>query len=131
VRYADIRGAFTTFAAHTRPGTLLVIVTQTDPIQTAKATTQQIDTPGLRGTVTVSYDWDPTSRINTMHRRWDLADGTHHRDTIHRRVLTLHQLAQHAARAGFEPVPLLDDTDGPGTPPTGSVGWFVARSTTT
>jgi SAM-dependent methyltransferase len=107
----DLAAVFATFAAHAQPGTLLVLATQTEPIQPGPKT-HRVDTADLHGRVTISYEWDEGTQINTMRRVWRLDDGTRSKDCILRRVMPVDEIRAYLATTGFgmstEPV----DPDG-------------------
>jgi hypothetical protein len=122
----DLAAVFATFAAHARPGTVIVIRTQTTPIRT-RPKTHRVDTADLRGRVTISYDWDEQRQINTMYRLWELADGTRSEDRIRRRVMSMDEIQTHLARAGFEVRVEAAGRSGPSCGPIGPNGFVVAR----
>ncbi|MQY10727.1 dTDP-3-amino-3,6-dideoxy-alpha-D-glucopyranose N,N-dimethyltransferase [Streptomyces sp. RB5] len=117
--------AFATFAAHARPGALLVLCTPVAPITRAEPVTATVDTPVGSATVTIQYTWDLRTQINTMHRHWVLSSGDEARDEIRRRVLFPQELERYAECAGFE---VLAMGDGAGTELTGPTAYTVARS---
>ncbi|HEX5407431.1 MAG TPA: class I SAM-dependent methyltransferase [Pseudonocardiaceae bacterium] len=82
----DLADVFGTFAAHSRPGTLLIIATLSNPVL-AEPKRHRIDTADLHGEVTVSYEWDEETGINTMLRTWLLDDGETNIDCIRRHVV--------------------------------------------
>jgi hypothetical protein len=73
--------------------------TLTGPVQTAD----------LRAEVTVSYQWQLRTQIQTMHRHWLLADGTQAPDCIRRRVIFPRELELYLNLAGFELIELSDN----------------------
>lgn len=99
---ADLQAAFATFAAHAHPGTLLVLFTPVTPIQQAEPHTARVDTDDLHAHVTINYEWDLRTQINTMQRHWRLDDGTEHRDEVRRRILGPREVELYATLAGFE-----------------------------
>jgi SAM-dependent methyltransferase len=99
----DLVAVFATFAAHAQPGTLLVISTQTAPIQ-VEPKTHRVETADLQGEVTISYEWDEVRRLNTMRRVWRLEDGTRSEDWVQRRVMTAGELREHLKMASFEAI---------------------------
>lgn len=110
---------FATFAAHARPGALLVLCSPVAPITRTEPTTAMVDTPTGPATVTIRHTWDLRTQINTMHRYWMLPSGDEARDEIRRRVLFPQELERYAEGAGFE---VLDMLDGTGTGLTGPAG---------
>ncbi|MFB8139257.1 class I SAM-dependent methyltransferase [Streptomyces parvus] len=117
---------FTTFAAHARRGSLLVLCSPVAPILGAEPMTATVDTPGGRATVTVRHEWDLRTQINTMYRHWVLPSGDEAQDEIRRRVLFPRELEQYAERVGFE---IVEMTDGSGSMLTGPTAYTVARYT--
>ncbi|WP_191971526.1 class I SAM-dependent methyltransferase [Streptomyces luteolifulvus] len=120
----DIGQVFATFAAHARPGALLVLCSPVAPITRTEPTTAAVDTPTGSATVTIRHTWDLRTQINTMHRHWMLPSGDEARDEIRRRVLFPQELERYAEGAGFE---VLDMLDGTGTGLTGPTAYTVAR----
>lgn len=122
----DIGQVFATFAAHARPGALLVLCSPVAPITRTEPTTAKVDTPTGSASVTIRHTWDLRTQINTMHRHWMLPSGDEARDEIRRRVLFPRELERYAEGAGFE---VLDMLDGTGTGLTGPTAYTVARQT--
>ncbi|WP_309238891.1 class I SAM-dependent methyltransferase [Streptomyces lunaelactis] len=122
----EISQVFTTFAAHARPGALLVLCSPIAPITRPEPTTATVDTPRGHATVTIRHAWDLRTQINTMRRHWVLSSGDEARDEIRRRVLFPRELERYAESAGFE---ILDMLDGTGTGLTGPTAYTVARYT--
>lgn len=61
-----------------------------------------VRTPDQDAEVTVSYEWDLRTQINTMYRRWRFADGAEAQDVIRRRVLFPREIELYLASAGFD-----------------------------
>jgi SAM-dependent methyltransferase len=122
----EIGQVFATFAAHARPGALLVLCSPVAPITRTEPTTATVDTPRGPAAVTVRHEWDLRTQINTMHRHWVLPSGDEARDEIRRRVLFPRELERYAEDAGFEVLDMLDSA-GPGL--TGPTAYTVARNT--
>lgn len=112
-RNAELQAAFATFAAHARPGTVLILVTAvaaTIPAATGAAPRPfLIDTVDLRAEVTVSYEWRLRTQIQTMRRHWVFENGKQARDCIRRRVIFPRELELYLNLAGFELIELFDD----------------------
>ena len=123
----DIQAAFTTFAAHARPRSLLILCTQIAPVETDGPATQRMNAGHLQADVAIRYEWDARTRINTLHRHWRLDDGTEHHDAIQRRVLRPRELERHAQVVGYEPLELFSDPQDRAAPLT-STSWLVARN---
>ncbi|MGV9879533.1 class I SAM-dependent methyltransferase [Streptomyces sp. NPDC003006] len=120
-----LQDVFATFAAHARPGAVLVLCSPVSPIVQAEPTTATVETSDTRATVTVRYDWDLRTQINTMHRLWTFESGDEARDVIRRRVLFPRELEHYATGAGFEVVDMANESE-PGTL-TGPTAYTVAR----
>ncbi|MFI7114917.1 class I SAM-dependent methyltransferase [Amycolatopsis sp. NPDC049868] len=123
----DIQAAFTTFATHARPGTLLIIVTQIAPTTTTTPSRSRIDAAGVHADVTTEHHWDPRTQIATVHRTWQLDNGTTEHDLLERRVLFPRELELYATLAGFTPLTLFTNPRHPTGPLTGSTAHFVAK----
>ncbi|UMP07073.1 trans-aconitate 2-methyltransferase [Amycolatopsis sp. EV170708-02-1] len=126
-RNNDIQAAFTTFAAHAHPGTLLIIVTQIAPTTTTTPTRSRVDAAGLHADVTTEHSWDARTQISTVHRTWQLDNGTTEHDLLHRRVLFPRELELYATLAGFTPQALFTNAQDRTGPLTGSTAHFVAK----
>ncbi len=122
----EISQAFATFAAHARPGTLLVLCSPVAPIVRPQPASAVVGTPEGPARVTIGYEWDLRTQINTMHRRWVLASGVDAQDEIRRRVLFPRELERYASAAGFEIVDMVDES---GAGFTGPTAYTVARYT--
>jgi SAM-dependent methyltransferase len=120
----EISQVFATFAAHARPGALLVLCSPVAPVTRTEPVVATVDTPSGPAAVTVRHEWDSRTRINTTHRHWVLPSGDEARDEIRRRVLFPRELERYAECAGFE---VVDMTDGAGAGLTGATAWTVAR----
>ncbi|AZM53852.1 SAM-dependent methyltransferase [Streptomyces sp. WAC 01529] len=117
---------FSTFAAHARAGGILVVCSPVWPITRTGPTRSTVDTPEGPASVTIRYEWDLRTQINTMHRQWVLASGEQARDVIRRRVLFPRELEHYATAAGFD---IVEMVDGPGAGFAGPVAYTVARYT--
>jgi len=122
----EISQAFATFAAHARPGALLVLCSPVAPIAWTEPTTATVDTPRGPATVTLRHAWDLRTQINTMRRHWVLPSGDDAQDEIRRRVLFPRELERYAEGTGFE---VLDMNDGAGGGLTGPTAYTVAQYT--
>ncbi|MFJ6611622.1 class I SAM-dependent methyltransferase [Streptomyces sp. NPDC091289] len=121
-----IAQAFDTFAAHVRPGGLLVLCSPVSPVLRKEAMRAEIAVPEGVAQVTFTYAWDLRTQINTMCRVWPLPSGTEVEDEIHRRVLFPLELERYASIAGFEILTMEDETGGELV---GSSAYTVARRT--
>lgn len=122
----EIRQVFATFAAHARPGALLVLCSPVAPHTRSEPVTATVDTPRGPASVTIRHEWDLRTQINTMHRHWALPSGEEAQDEIRRRVIFPRELEGYAGHAGFE---VLEMTDGSGAGLTGPTAYTVARYT--
>lgn len=129
---AELRAAFATFAAHARPGTILVLTTAvavTGSALTGLAAPRPypVSTTDIRAEVAVSYEWHLRTQIETMHRHWAFDDGRHARDCIRRRVIFPRELELYLSLAGFELVELFDHCTARHGELTGPVACITAR----
>lgn len=123
----DVRAAFATFAAHSRPGTVLIVVTTIAPGPVGPPTVGEVDAVHIRAQVSVRHEWDPRTQIATVHRDWNFDDGGAATDQIRRRVLFPRELELYAVTSGFHPLALFTNPNDPEGPLTGSSAHFVAR----
>ncbi|WP_330239200.1 class I SAM-dependent methyltransferase [Streptomyces sp. NBC_00525] len=123
---SEITQVFATFAAHVRRGGLLVLCSPVAPIADSGPMSATVGTPDGPATVTIYYEWDLRTQINTMRRHWTLPSGEQAQDEIRRRVLFPRELEQYAERAGFQ---VLDMTDGREGPFAGPTAYTVATYT--
>lgn len=96
----DLDAAFTTIAAHTRPGTLLIIQTLTGT-PTAPPRTTTIQLPHATAEVTTCTDYDPVTQIATTTRQWTFPHGDRTTDHLRRRRITPAELRTRLTAAGF------------------------------
>ncbi|MGW8884765.1 class I SAM-dependent methyltransferase [Streptomyces sp. NPDC055749] len=122
----SIGRVFSTFAVHARSGGILVLCSPVWPTTQTEPTQAIVNTPDGPATVTIRYEWDLRTQINTLRREWVLASGERACDDIQRRVLFPRELEQYATAAGFE---IVDMTDGVRTGLAGPVAYTVARRT--
>ncbi|TQM10191.1 class I SAM-dependent methyltransferase [Pseudonocardia kunmingensis] len=99
----ELAAAFDTIAAHSRPGSLAVICTLTDPGRDVQSTTRATTRTAGTADVTTSARWDPISGFLTTTRSWRFDDGRTAEDRIVRRVWSSDALRQQAARAALRP----------------------------
>lgn len=104
----DLAVVFATFAAHARPGTLIVVSTLTERVL-AEPKIRRVDTADLHGEVTISHEWDEETRIDTMRRAWRMDDGTASDDCIRRRVTLTDELDTALAETSIRPVATQSD----------------------
>ena len=122
---ADVRAAFRTFAAHAHPDTLLVLCSAVAPIESPSTQQARVNTRLGASTVTISYQWDLRTQINTMRRHWVFDSGEECHDAIRRRVLGPCELELHALLAGFEVLEIVNEAGA--LPVLGPGAYTVAR----
>ncbi|MBB6421948.1 class I SAM-dependent methyltransferase [Streptomyces iakyrus] len=120
-----IQSVFRTFAAHARPGTLLVLCCPVAPTESPGPQQVSVETRLGTASVTINYEWDLRAQINTVRRRWVLGTGEEAHDVIRRRVLAPRELDLYTTLAGFDVVEMTDGS-GRGTL-TGPGAYTVAR----
>ncbi|MGW0910955.1 class I SAM-dependent methyltransferase [Streptomyces sp. NPDC002784] len=107
---ADLQATFQTFAAHAHRHTLLVLCSPVAPIQSPSPQQARVETRLGPATVTIGYEWDLRTQINTMRRHWVFDSGEEYHDAIRRRVLGPRELELHALLAGFEVFEIVNET---------------------
>lgn len=98
----DLLAAAKTFAAHTRPGGHLVIVTMMRPL--IGGGTSTLNDQLVSATVDSGSSWDGDTRIVTTTRTWRHHDGRVDEDHMQRRVTPLGELTGLLTGAGFTDV---------------------------
>ncbi len=121
----DIQAAFETFAAHAHPGTLLILCSPVAAIERPGPQEARVETSLGTATVTITYEWDLLTQINTMRRHWAFDSGEEARDTIRRRVLGPREMELYAVHADFDVVAITDESWGDGL--IGPGAYTVAR----
>lgn len=122
---ADVQAAFQTFAAHAHSDTLLVLCSPVAPIESPSPQQVRVNTRLGAATVTISYQWDLRTQINTMRRHWAFDSGEECHDAIRRRVLGPRELELHALLAGFEVFEIVNEAGA--VPVLGPGAYTVAR----
>jgi len=105
-----IQSAFGTFAAHARSGTLLVLCSPVAPIESLSPQQARVETRLGAAKVTITYEWDLRTQINTMRRHWAFASGEEAQDVIRRRVLGPRELELYATLSGFDIVEITSES---------------------
>ncbi|MGH8901030.1 MAG: class I SAM-dependent methyltransferase [Egibacteraceae bacterium] len=127
-RNTELWAAFATFAAHARPGTVLILTTAVSVTRAMAAPRPfRVDVADLHVEVTVSYEWHLRTQIETMHRHWAFDDGRQAHDRIRRRVIFPRELESYLSLAGFELAELFDDNTARHGELTGPVACITAR----
>jgi len=101
----------TTFAAHARPGTLLLITTLLGD-GSASESSHIVDTRLGSAEVRTQSQWNPHTRVQTTTRLWVFADGRVEQDSMWRRRPTAQELTAGLTHAGFHVL----DVAGPDAP---------------
>ncbi|MGW0837433.1 class I SAM-dependent methyltransferase [Streptomyces prunicolor] len=107
----DIRAVFRTFAAHSRPGTLLVLCGPVAPIEHTEPQEARVATRLGPAKVTIHYEWDLRTQINTLRRHWLFDSGEEARDAIRRRVLGPRELELYGTLSGFDVAEITNESD--------------------
>ena len=97
----DITATFTTFAAHSAPGAVLILQTLTTWPLLDRPKTTRTQLAGREATVTVTYTLDPGDDTLIMTRHWNFDDDKHTTDVVRRHILTVDEQATYARAAGF------------------------------
>ncbi|KUL42131.1 class I SAM-dependent methyltransferase [Streptomyces regalis] len=121
----DVQATFQTFAAHAHRGTLLVVCSPVAPIESPSPQQTRVETRFGAATVTISYEWDLRTQINTMRRDWAFDSGDECHDAIQRRVLGPRELELYALFARFEVLEIVNETGA--LPVLGPGAYTVAR----
>jgi SAM-dependent methyltransferase len=96
----DLTALQTTFAAHARPGTLLLVTTLLGD-GSASESSHVVDTRLGKAEVQTQSQWNPHTRVQTTTRLWMFADGRVERDSMWRRRPTAQELTAGLSHAGF------------------------------
>jgi SAM-dependent methyltransferase len=91
--------AWRTFTAHARPGTLLVIQTLLEPVESTSVRKGHLSTSLLEADISWEVGWESERRISTMRRDWHIDEPQH--DLIERRVTSPEELASLAVGHGW------------------------------
>jgi SAM-dependent methyltransferase len=127
--HADISAAMATFAAHARPGTLLVFDAHNaigDLHAQGSRSEFAIERPGFTATGKATFSVDRRRQILTRHRTWELSDGTREADLARFRLYFPMELEHHLELHGFQVVEMLDNTDMRESDLTGSMLYVTA-----
>lgn len=103
---ADLRAAAETFAAHTRSGGHVVIVTMLTPLLGGGSST--LNDESVSAIVEHESFWDADTRIVTTRRVWRHSDGGTDEDLMQRRVTPLDELTDLLREAEFADVAAIE-----------------------
>ncbi|MFI5714124.1 class I SAM-dependent methyltransferase, partial [Kribbella sp. NPDC051620] len=103
----ELGQAAETFAAHVRPGGVLVVMTLMSHGPVGVRCTG-LETDLVAATVEIHTEWDPELRLQTTRRTWRHRDGGVDQDVMERRVIPLLELEHLLRRAGFCDVQAFD-----------------------
>jgi SAM-dependent methyltransferase len=111
---SDISRAMATFAAHSNPGTLLVLDTH-NPIGDLYARGSRrefsIDLEDFKATAHASFTVDRRNQILTRRRTWSLPGGVKEEDVARFRLHFPMELEHYLTLHGFNNVEMYDNTD--------------------
>jgi hypothetical protein len=126
----DLDRVMATYAAHARPGTLLVV----EVINTAAGVGGTglprrfaIDTPGFRADATAEYRVDARRQLLVRRRTWTVAGGRPVHDHVRFRLLYPKELEYYLSNHGFAVREMYDNTDLAQGDLTGPSLYVVAR----
>jgi SAM-dependent methyltransferase len=125
----DIARAMETFAAHSKPGTLLVFDTH-NPIGDLHAQGSRsefaVDIEDFQATAQATFEVDRRRQILTRHRTWTLPDGREEIDVAHFRMFFPMELEHYLDLHGFDVVDMFDNVDRKPTELNGSMLYITA-----
>ncbi len=110
----DIARAVETFAAHARPGTLLVLEALNAMAPAGGGTLPRrfvVDTPGLTAMADATYEDDVRRQIVTRRRTWIIEGAEPVEDFVRFRTVAPLELEQHLAANGFDTLGMYDNRD--------------------
>jgi SAM-dependent methyltransferase len=97
----DLAALLATFTAHARPGSLLLMMTMLGDARAGERVSA-IDTCLGPAKVHSRTSWDPHTRMLSMARRWEFANGRVEQDSIWRRSPTEQEMTAGLVHAGFQ-----------------------------
>jgi SAM-dependent methyltransferase len=106
----DLTALTATFAAHARPGTLLLMMTMLG-VPRVGETSRMVNTCLGPAKVHTRSLWNPRTRMLNMSREWEFADGRVEHDSIWRRCPTTQELITGLEHAGFQILAVGDPGD--------------------
>ncbi len=130
----DIARAMATFAAHARPGTLVVLHLPNgiaDQDGHGMRHRFVIDTPDFHATAEATYTFDRRSQLLTRRRTWRIPDRRRHEDFVRFRLMFPMELEHYLTSHGFTVLGMYDNTELVDSDLSGSVLYVVARFTGT
>ena len=108
----DIARAVETFAAHARPGTLLVLEALNAVAPAGGGTLPRrfvVDTPGFKATADAAYEDDVRRQLLTRRRTWIVEGAEPVEDFVRFRTIAPLELEQHLAAGGFDTLAMYDN----------------------
>ena len=125
----DVSRAMATFAAHSRPGTLLVFDTH-NPIGDLHAQGSRsefsIELEDFTARAQATFDVDRRNHVLTRRRTWELPGGVKEKDTARFRLFFPMELEHYLELHGFEVIDMYDNTDLTDTDLDGSMLYITA-----
>lgn len=110
----DISQTMNTFAAHAKPGTLLVFDVHNaigDLFATGSRREFTIERDDFKASAQATFDVDRRNQLLTRRRTWHLSDGSEEQDVAHFRLFFPMELEHYLASRGFQVVEMYDNTD--------------------
>jgi SAM-dependent methyltransferase len=111
---ADVARAFQTFAAHARPGTLLVLEALNAIAVAGGGTLPRrfvVDAPELRATADATYEDDVRRQLLIRRRTWIVEGAEPVDDFVRFRTLAPLELEHHLTLHGFETLAMYDNRE--------------------
>jgi SAM-dependent methyltransferase len=110
----DVSRALRTFAAHARPGTLLVleVINSIGDVNGHRRPTEfVIDSNGFQARASATYRADRRRQLLARHRTWRVDGGDVQEDFVEFRMFFPLELEHHLAEHGFQTVAMYDNTE--------------------
>jgi SAM-dependent methyltransferase len=102
----DFDAAIATLAAHAHAGTVIVLQTLTEPIESRGPFDATVSLGNGSARITTTYEWEDPFLV--MRRRWCLHPSEIANDHLRRRVWSVQQLRTALAQAGLSPADALE-----------------------
>lgn len=128
----DLERAMATFAAHSEPGTLLLLHLPnaiSDPDGRGMPHRFTIDTPSLQATAEAVYHLDRRRQLLVRERMWSIAGQPDRTDFVRFRLLFPMEVEHYLTTHGFDVIGMYDNTDCEENDLSGPVLYVAARYT--
>lgn len=122
-----LEAAFRTFAAHARPGGVLIVHTLLTPVADSTVTEGRVDHADIRAGYRERHQWDPLSHLLTTTRTWQHDEGRTEADLLRRRVISPPELTLRARLGGWDVLDVQFDPHEMAGSERDAVGCLVAR----